>query len=96
MTVSGRVIREERAGGRWTEYEYDQRGRLLCCSFSDGTMEAFCYDALGRLTEARNATGSVSMEYDEGGRVVKECFSGGLPGDKGTTVENIYDDLGTV
>ena len=34
------------------------------------------------------------MEYDEGGRVVKECFSGGLPDDKGTTVENIYDDLG--
>ena len=34
------------------------------------------------------------MEYDEGGRVIKECFSGGLPGDKGTTVENIYDDLG--
>ena len=27
--------------------------------------------------------GSVSMEYDEGGRVVKECFSGGLPGDEG-------------
>ena len=91
---SGRVIREERAGGRWTEYEYDQRGRLTRSSFSDGTIEAFSYDALGRLTEARNATGSVSMEYDEGGRVVKECFSGGLPGDKGTTVENIYDDLG--
>ena len=91
---SGRAIREERAGGRWTEYEYDQRGRLARSSFSDGTIEAFSYDALGRLTEARNATGSVSMEYDEGGRVVKECFSGGLPGDKGTTVENIYDDLG--
>ena len=91
---SGRVIREERAGGRWTEYEYDQRGRLTRSSFSDGTIEAFSYDALGRLTEARNATGSVSMEYDEGGRVVKECFSGGLPSDKGTTVENIYDDLG--
>ena len=91
---SRRVIREERAGGRWTEYEYDQRGRLARSSFSDGTIEAFSYDALGRLTEARNATGSVSMEYDEGGRVVKECFSGGLPGDKGTTVENIYDDLG--
>ena len=91
---SGRIIREERAGGRWTEYEYDQRGRLTRSSFSDGTIEAFSYDALGRLTEARNATGSVSMEYDEGGRVVKECFSGGLPGDKGTTVENIYDDLG--
>ena len=91
---SGRVIREERAGGRWTEYEYDQRGRLTRSSFSDGTIEAFSYDVLGRLTEARNATGSVSMEYDEGGRVVKECFSGGLPGDKGTTVENIYDDLG--
>ena len=30
----------------------------------------------------------------EGGHVVKESFSGGLPGDKGTTVENIYDDLG--
>ena len=91
---SGRVIREERAGGRWTEYEYDQRGRLTRSSFSDGTIEAFSYDVLGRLTEARNATGSVSMEYDEGGRVVKECFSGGLPGDKGTTVENIYADLG--
>ena len=91
---SGHVIREERAGGRWTEYEYAQRGRLTRSSFSDGTIEAFSYDALGRLTEARNATGSVSMEYDEGGRVVKECFSGGLPGDKGTTVENIYDDLG--
>ena len=91
---SGRIIREERAGGRWTEYEYDQRGRLTRSSFSDGTIEAFSYDALGRLTEARNATGSVSMEYDEGGRVVKECFSGGLPDDKGTTVENIYDDLG--
>ena len=91
---SGRVIREERAGGRWTKYEYDQRGRLTRSSFSDGTIEAFSYDALGRLTEARNATGSVSMEYDEGARVVKECFSGGLPSDKGTTVENIYDDLG--
>ena len=91
---SGRVIREERAGGRWTEYEYDQRGRLTRSSFSDGTIEAFSYDALGRLTEARNVMGSVSMEYDEGSRVVKECFSGGLPGDKGTTVENIYDDLG--
>ena len=91
---SGRIIREERAGGRWTEYEYDQRGRLTRSSFSDGTIEAFSYDALGRLTEARNVMGSVSMEYDEGGRVVKECFSGGLPGDKGTTVENIYDDLG--
>ena len=91
---SGRVIREERAGGRWTEYEYDQRGRLTRSSFSDGTIEAFSYDVLGRLTEARNATGSVAMEYDEGGRVVRECFCGGLPGDKGTTVENIYDDLG--
>ena len=91
---SGHVIREERAGGRWTEYEYAQRGRLTRSSFSDGTIEAFSYDALGRLTEARNATGSVSMEYDEGGHVVKKCFSGGLPGDKGTTVENIYDDLG--
>ncbi len=91
---SGRVIREERAGGRWTEYEYDQRGRLTRSSFSDGTIEAFSYDALGRLTEARNVTGSVSMVYDEGGHVVKESFSGGLPSDKGTTVENIYDDLG--
>ena len=91
---SGRIIREERAGGRWTEYEYDQRGRLTRSSFSDGTIEAFSYDALGRLTEARNTTGSVSMVYDEGGHVVKESFSGGLPSDKGTTVENIYDDLG--
>ena len=34
------------------------------------------------------------MEYDEGGRVVRECFSGGLPDDRGTTVENVYDELG--
>ena len=91
---SGRVIREERAGGRWTEYEYDQNGRLTRSSFSDGTIEVFGYDALGRLTEARNATGSVGMEYDEGGRVVRECFSSGLPDDRGTTVENVYDELG--
>ncbi|MFP3765049.1 GH-E family nuclease [Prevotella intermedia] len=91
---SGRVIREERAGGRWTEYEYDQNGRLTRSSFSDGTIEVFGYDALGRLTEARNATGSVGMGYDEGGRVVRECFSGGLPDDRGTTVENVYDELG--
>ena len=83
-----------RAFGAGWHYDWQSDGMLSRVVRPDGKEVSFAYDALGRLTEARNATGSVSMEYDEGGRVVKECFSGGLPGDRGTTVENIYDDLG--
>ena len=81
---SGRVIREERAGGRWTEYEYDQRGRLT------RSRTTYAYDAVGSLMSARyeddtddyrmpDAADNIfrsrdrrDREYGKGGRILRD------------------------
>lgn len=53
-------------------YRYDKLGNIQKVVYHDGTEEVFVYDRTGRLIEAINENGSVKLERDKVGRVVKE------------------------
>ena len=69
---AGETIRVERPGERYTEYEYDARGRVCTVSYHDGTREEYSYDKSGNLTMAANGSARIRLERDAAGRVVRE------------------------
>jgi RHS repeat-associated protein len=82
-----RVTRAERPANLFTEYAYDQAGRLTGVQHWDGTAEQYTYRPDGELVSAVNANGKVRLERDILGRVVREIQ------DK-STIASIYDVLG--
>ncbi len=55
--------------GAVTDYAYDALNRLTTISYPDTTYATYGYDVLSRLTTATNPTGTVTMAYDNRGRV---------------------------
>jgi RHS repeat-associated protein len=84
---SGKVIKVERPGNRFTIYEYDAKGKISRAEHSDGTWETYGYNRDGLLTEAINQHTRVIFHRDKAGRIVKEE-------QEGYTVESTYDKLG--
>ncbi len=66
---------------------YDNLGRRVCrfpaaCTASTSGAETYAYDAAGNMTQAKNATATFNLEYDDDGRLWKMK--------KGTTLETTY------
>jgi RHS repeat-associated protein len=60
---------------RFTEFKRDPLGRLVEKKATDGettVVNHYAYDALGRLTEAKNDARAVKFEYDAVGNLVSE------------------------
>jgi RHS repeat-associated protein len=55
--------------GAITNYTYDALNRLTTISYPDTTSATYGYDVLSRLTTAANPTGTVTLAYDNRGRV---------------------------
>jgi RHS repeat-associated protein len=55
--------------GAVTNYTYDALNRLTTISYADTTSATYGYDVLSRLTTATNPTGTVTIGYDNRGRV---------------------------
>jgi RHS repeat-associated protein len=55
--------------GAITNYSYDALNRLTTISYPDTTSAAYGYDLLSRLTTATNPAGTVTIAYDNRGRV---------------------------
>jgi len=55
--------------GTITNYTYDALNRLTTISYPDTTSATYGYDVLSRLTTATNAAGTVTIGYDNRGRV---------------------------
>ncbi|WP_298739893.1 DUF6531 domain-containing protein [uncultured Chitinophaga sp.] len=73
--AAGKVIRIQRPGKRWTEYEYDFNGRLTRAAHSDGSWETYSYDRNGLLTEAVNEHSTLKLQRDIMGRIVQEWIN---------------------
>jgi len=52
-----------------TNYTYDAVNRLTAISYPDTTAETYGYDVLSRVTTATNPSGTVTVSYDNRGRV---------------------------
>jgi len=82
-TDSGAVIQ---AGNRLTQYgdnvmEYDLDGNLtLRSNVSDGSSQAYTWNALGQLVEVTTNNGTVAFTYDGFGRRVSKTSSNGTTG----------------
>ena len=75
--ANGRLTRRTWARGVVTDYAYDGWGNLTNTAYSDGTPSvALCYDAMGRLAEARDAAGVTVFAYDAFGSVTNEMRNG--------------------
>lgn len=88
---SGKVVKVLRPDNRYTAYEYDLNGRIIRADYNDGTWESYAYDKNGWIVQCRNQHNCVSFARDKTGRVVRETYSSGLPGDEGISVESTYD-----
>lgn len=75
---AGKVIRINRPGYRWTDYEYDLNGQVIRSEYSDGSWEAYGYDREGLLIEAVNENSQVVFVRDNTGRVIQEIQDGHL------------------
>ena len=63
--------RSQRTGynGAITNYSYDALNRLTTTSYPDTTSATYGYDVLSRITTATNPSGTVTVAYDNRGRV---------------------------
>ena len=86
-TNDGKIATRTNARGIVTTYTYDGWGQLLAIAYSDLTTPiAYTYDALGRQTQATDASGTTTFVYDAFGEVVSESNL--------KTLTRHYDDFG--
>jgi YD repeat-containing protein len=67
--ASGNRSQRTDYNGAVTNYSYDGVNRLTTISYPDTTSATYGYDVLSRLTSATNAAGTVTIAYDNRGRV---------------------------
>ncbi len=85
------TVKDVPAGQNWdTVYEYDLLGRLTKATGAGWAVNAFTYDALGRLTVEQNYNATTSHAYDAAGRRTRMTWSDGL------YVDYDYDVTGNV
>ena len=84
---TGKVIKVNRPGDKFTVYEYDPAGRITRIEYSDGSWEVFSYNKNGQLTEARNENSNVIFTRDAAGRIITDKQDEYL-------VESKFDALG--
>lgn len=84
---AGKVIRIDKPGHKFSLYEHDLAGRIIRIEHSDGTWQLFNYDPNGQLIEAVNETGTVTLQRDAAGRIIRD-------GQNEYVVESRYDPLG--
>lgn len=84
---AGKVLRINRPGDRWTDYEYDLNGQVIRAEYSDGSWEAYGYDREGMLIEAVNENSQIVLIRDKAERVIQEMQDGHL-------VESGYNEKG--
>ena len=84
---AGKVIKVNRPGDKFTEYEYNPNGNITRAEYNDGTWETFTYNGDGLLIEAANQNSLIELERNSAGKVVKEIQNG-------HEVKSKYDDFG--
>lgn len=85
--ATGKPIKTERPGGKYTNYEYNLNGLLTRIEHHDGSWEMYSYDRNGDLTEAVNEHNTVRFVRDVMGRITEEWQDG-------HKVASGYDRLG--
>jgi RHS repeat-associated protein len=70
--AEGRPVRIGHPSGAWTERKYDDAGRLAAVIHSDGTKRVYRYRHDGALIEAGTERGTLHLERDALGRVLRE------------------------
>jgi YD repeat-containing protein len=84
---TGRVIKIQRPGGRYTQHEYDVNGRLIRVEYHDGSWSVFNYDQNGDLKEAINEHCTARFRRNKQGWLEEEEQDG-------YKVHSTYDKLG--
>lgn len=71
---NNRIFVEETASGRTktVSYVYDKLNRLTRADYSDGTFEAYTYDASGNRLTKTTQTETINYEYDSDNRLIKD------------------------
>jgi RHS repeat-associated protein len=67
--ISGNPSQRTDYNGVITNYTYDSLNRLTTISYPDTTSATYAYDVLSRPTTATNVSGTVTIAYDNRGRV---------------------------
>ncbi|KQZ43135.1 RHS repeat protein [Duganella sp. Root1480D1] len=74
--VAGNLATRTDAKNQTTKYLYDTLNRVTSATYADGTSTTYVYDqgpnALGRLSQVTDASGSIQYGYDQHGRVASE------------------------
>ncbi|WP_172918561.1 DUF6531 domain-containing protein [Capnocytophaga canis] len=84
--AAGQVTQIQRPNKRYSEYDYDPKGRIIRTQYHDGTQETFEYQH-GFLARATNADAVVTFERDVMGNILKETCNG-------HEIHSTYDLLG--
>jgi RHS repeat-associated protein len=84
---TGKVVRINRPGNKFTEYEYDLAGRPTRIEYNNENWEIYGYNRNGLLIEAKNENSGVIIKRDAAGRIIKENQDDYI-------VESKFDKLG--
>lgn len=74
--AAGNVLTATDAKNQTTTYQYDTLNRVTSATYADGTSATYVYDqgpnAIGRLSQIIDVSGSTQFGYDQHGRVTSE------------------------
>lgn len=74
---SGLLLSHTDAKGQTTSYTYTPSGQPLSTTHPDQSSVAYAYDAAGNLISAADATGTITLAYDTGNRLISKTYPGG-------------------
>ncbi|GEM_PF-2772228 len=86
------VVETTPEGTKTTNYTYDKLNRLTRADYSDGTFEAYTYDAAGNRLTQQTQNGTINYEYDSDNRLIKA----GLPAGQAGNELFFYDKTGNL
>lgn len=85
--TTGKVIKVQRPGNRFTKYEYDANGRITKAEYHDGSWSLYGYDQNGDLKEASNEHCTIRFTRNKQDQLI-------LEEQDGYKVFSEYDKLG--